>query len=283
MQKLYLLLATLCIATLSMAQADSTKQGNDTIRVGGMIIIRTPQDRENEVKHDKNVIIDIERKKFNFKNNINWLVFDFGFNNFNDRTNYASSSVQQLFNPEGSGNSQWFDLRNGKSININIWLFMQRINLVKNILNLKYGVGIELYNFRYSQSVRFDTDPLTSYSYYLDNVRHYSKNKLATDYLSLPVMLNFNFTPDKRNWESFGLSAGVSMGYLYSSRQKTVTAEDGKNKEHNNFELEKFKLAYIAELQLGFIKLYGSYASKSIFKNGINQTPYAIGLRFSNW
>ncbi|MDH7463592.1 outer membrane beta-barrel protein [Chitinophagaceae bacterium 26-R-25] len=290
MHKLYLLLAALCITTISMAQADSTrpqaettKPKNDTIVVGGMVIIRTPGDQQQEPeKHNKkDFYVNLPKKKHNANLSTNWLVFDFGFNNMNDQTNYSSPAVQQLFSPAGTGNADWFDLRNGKSVNVNIWFFMQRLNLVQHILNLKYGLGLELYNFRYSQPVRFDTDPTNGYSYYLDRAQNYSKNKLATDYLAVPVMLNFNFTPGKKAWESFGLSAGVSMGYLYSSRQKVIN-EQGKNKIHNNFDLEQFKLSYIAELQLGFIKLYGSYASKSIFKNGINQTPYAIGVRFSN-
>ena len=44
------------------------------------------------------------------------------------------------------------------------------------------------------------------------------KNKLAADYLTVPLMVNFNFTPERRN--GFGFSAGVSAGYLYSARQK---------------------------------------------------------------
>jgi hypothetical protein len=290
MHKLYLLIAALCITTIGMAQSDSTrsqsdttKPKNDTIRVGGMIIIKTPDDQQSmpQGHNKKDFYVHVPKKKKNPNLSTNWLVFDFGFDNMNDQTNYSSPAVQQLFSPAGSGNADWFDQRNGKSVNVNIWFFMQRLNLVQHILNLKYGLGLELYNFRYTQPVRFDTDPTNGYSYYLDRAQNYSKNKLATDYLAVPVMLNFNFTPGKKPWETFGLSAGVSMGYLYSSRQKIIN-EQGKNKIHNNFDLEEFKLAYIAELQLGFIKLYGSYASKSIFKNGINQTPYAIGVRFSN-
>ncbi len=284
MQKLYLLIAALCITTFSLAQADTAKKENDTIIVGGMIIIKTPGEKGSDFPDErKRIHFDIKSKKKYSKISTNFLVLDLGFNNINDKTNYSSPAVQQLFDPAGSGNEDWFDLRNGKSINVNIWFFMQRLSLSKNVLNLKYGLGIEMYNFRYSQPLRLDTDLANSYLFYLDKSRNYSKNKLATDYLTVPVMLNVDFTPKKRNSSSFGLSAGASFGYLYSSRQKFVTSEDGKNKEHNNFDLEKFRIAYIAELQLGPVRLYGSYTSKSIFKNEINQVPYAIGLRFSNW
>ena len=94
-------------------------------------------------------------------------------------------------------------------------------------------------------------------------------------------MLNFNFTPQRRN--GFGISAGMSAGYLYNSRQKTITAENGKQKLHKDFDLDPWKLSWVGEIQLGPIKLYGSYATKSMFKKGLNQIPYTVGIRLSNW
>ena len=106
------------------------------------------------------------------------------------------------------------------------------------------------------------------------------KNKLAADYLTVPLMLNFNFTP-KRN-KGLGLSAGVSAGYLYSARQKIK--EDGNvSKTKGDFDLERIKLSYVGELSLGPIRLYGSYAFKNMFEKGLDLTPYNIGFRFSNW
>ena len=117
----------------------------------------------------------------------------------------------------------------------------------------------------------------------MDNVNHYSKNKLAADYLTAPLMLNFDFTPNNDNNKSFGFSVGASAGYLYSSRQKTITSEEGKKKLHDDFELNQFKVSYVAEIQLGPVKLYGSMATQSMFKKGFDQTPYNIGFRLSNW
>jgi hypothetical protein len=31
------------------------------------------------------------------------------------------------------------------------------------------------------------------------------------------------------------------------------------------------------------VKLYGSYATKSMFKKGLDQRPYTVGIRLSNW
>ena len=118
---------------------------------------------------------------------------------------------------------------------------------------------------------------------YLDNTvdRDYRKNKLAADYLTVPVMLNFNFTPRRK--KGFGLSAGISAGYLYSARNKTKTSDEGKEKAKDDFELDRWKLSYVAELSLGPVRFYGSYALKNMYERGLDIKPYNFGFRFSNW
>jgi hypothetical protein len=91
------------------------------------------------------------------------------------------------------------------------------------------------------------------------------------------MMLNFNFTPHRK--KGFGFSIGASAGYLYASRQKTITNTDGKQKTRDDFDLRPWKLSYIAELNMGWVKLYGSLASQSMFEKGLDQTPYNFGFR----
>jgi Outer membrane protein beta-barrel domain len=162
---------------------------------------------------------------------------------------------------------------------VNLWFFMQRLNLIKHVVNLKYGLGIEMNNYRFKEPVKFETEP--NINVIMDESTHYKKNKLAADYVTIPMMLNFNFTP--RREKGFGLSVGASAGYLYASRQKTITDADGKRKKRDDFDLNPWKLSYIAELGLGPVKLYGSYASESIFEKGLDLTPYSVGIRLSSW
>ena len=78
------------------------------------------------------------------------------------------------------------------------------------------------------------------------------------------------------------MSAGVSAGYLYSARQK-IKIDGDKTKLHDDFNLEKWKLSYIAELTLGPVRLYGSMAMKNMWEKGLDQTPYNVGIRFSHF
>jgi len=271
------------IALTGFSQTDTTKNPTDitakttgtadTIKVGGMIIVRTPgEDGDNKLK---NIQISNNKRKKNTNVTTNWWIVDLGFSNWNDNTLYGSPSAQD-FAPGLT--EDHFDLRSGKSVNVNIWMFMQKVNLVKHVVNLKYGVGLEMFNFRYKRNILYDIDPT---EVNLDDTRNYEKNKLAVEYVTAPIMLNFNFTPDRKR--GFGFSAGISAGYLLWSRQKTVTSEDGKQKTKDDFDLRPFKISYIGELTLGPVKLYGSYALKSMFEKGLDQQPYAVGFRLSNW
>jgi hypothetical protein len=273
MKRIIILLTGITMGISGIAQTDSTTKAPDTIKIGTMIIVKTPGDEPG----DKEKTRVYHRKEYKPSAiTTNWLVLDLGFANYDDNTNYAASFASG-FTGDGVGKDQ-MKLRTGKSVNVNLWLFMQRLNMIENIVNLKYGLGIELNNYRYDEPVIFETSPT---KVVIDNSTTYSKNKLAADYITIPMMLNFNFTPNKRR--GFGLSVGASAGYLYSSRQKTITALYGKEKNHNDFDLRKWKISYIGELQLGPVTLYGSLATESMFEKGLDQTPYNFGIRLSAW
>jgi hypothetical protein len=283
MKRIFTLCIALFIVAPGFAQNDSTaaKNQGDTIHIGGMIIIRKPGNKD--IVQDKEY--KIKNRKTDKPSNIstNWWIFDIGFSNYQDNTVYSSIAAQQY--APGS-NASWLKLKNGKSRNVNVWFFMQKLNMAKHILNLKYGLGLELNNYHYKQPVRYDANPPATVDpprIMLDNTmgRSYQKDKLAADYLTVPMMLNVNFTP--RRHEGFGFSAGISAGYLYSARNKTITSDEGKKKAKDDFELEKWKLSYIAELSLGPVRFYGSVATKSMYERGLDITPYNFGFRFSNW
>ena len=277
MKRIVLAAIALGLTMSGFSQSDSTStQKADTITIGSVIIIR--KSGGNDTTHNRDV--SIAHKKPTLTNvSTNWFIVDLGFANYNDNTNYASAAAQQ-FAP--GSNEDWFHLRNGKSVNVNVWLFMQRLNMVKHYINLKYGLGLEMNNYRFDdENILFQKNP-TRVVYNSGTAQKLiTKNKLAADYVTVPLMLNFNFTPHQK--KGFGLSGGVSAGYLFSARQKLKFGDDKKEKLHDDFDLNKWKLSYVGELSLGPVRLYGSYAFKSMWAKGLDQTPYTVGLRFSNW
>jgi hypothetical protein len=292
MKQLITFLALAIICLNATAQKDSTKNTNkDTLRIGGIIIVR-----DGKTTNDKDWDITMGRKHEERKRNANistnWVILDIGFSGYDDKTDYAAVPAPYFANRPGQPGigANDFKLRNGKSINVNIWLFMQRLNLLKHHVNLKYGLGVELNNYVYKSNISYKESGISPYppftnntgSFILRDSISFSKNKLAADYLTVPFMLNFTTNPGNHN-KGLSISAGVSAGYLYSQRNKQKSSERGKDKNRGDYDLEKFKLAYIAEVGLGPIRLYGSYSPKSLYGNSLDMRPYNVGLRFSNW
>jgi len=291
MKQLITFLAAVLICSAATAQTDSTKnKRSDTIRIGGIIIVKNGKN-----KNDKDVNITMGRKDKKKKQNANvstnWWIDDLGLANYTDNTDYGATGAY-LVNRPGSPalNKNDFKLRSGKSVNVNIWFFMQRMNLIKHYVNLKYGVGLELNNYRYKSSVSYKEGGYIPYTaglqtnapfIFRDSIS-FSKNKLAADYLTVPLMLNFTSNPGN-NKKGISLSAGVSAGYLYSQRNKQKSSERGKDRNKGDYDLEPFKFSYVAELGLGKIRFYGSYSPQSFYDHSLNMKPYTVGFRFSNW
>jgi len=289
MKQLITFLAAAIICSAATAQTDSTKTNSaDTIRIGGMIIVKN-----GKKTNDVNVTMGRKTpaKKRNANVSTNWWIFDFGLANYDDRTNYAAAGSYLVNRPGYPALGTYdFKLRTEKSVNVNIWFFMQRLNLVKHFVNLKYGFGLELNNYRYKSTVSYKEGGHVPYTaatqtsapfIFRDSIS-FSKNKLAADYFTVPMMLNFVTNPGSHR-KGLGVSVGVSAGYLYSQRNKQVSPERGKLINKGDYDLNRFKLSYVAELGIGPVRLYGSYSPKSFYDHSLDMRPYNFGFRFSNW
>jgi len=293
MKKVTFVASMLLATTMVFSQTDSTKQSEtvDTIKAGNFIIIKKNKDNGvTEIQKPskdgkKNINITINTNKTPKKSALstNWWILDLGFANYRDQTNYtAAQSMGYLkqIGPSGAVNANSTSLSTGKSSNVNLWFFMQKLNVTKNVVNLKYGLGLEMYNFRYERNVSIRKDPNP---YMFNDSISFSKNKLYAGYLTIPLMLNINATPNKSN--GFTVSAGVSAGYLIASRNKQISDERGKVKYKGDLGLETWRFAAVGELGIGPVRLYGSYSLNTLHKKstGLEQYPYTVGVRFSNW
>ena len=272
------------------SKTDSLKAGEDTLKMGSLMIVgkgiseginKLGKSIEGaDLKKIAETAADVLKKKKPKKVSTNWFVYDIGFAGYNDNTNYATSAAQAFIKPAGSvpASKGDFALKTSRVSNFNLWFFMQRVSIIESVLNLKYGLGIESNNYFFKTGITY-VDDISVYTT-RGGVNELSKNKLVANYLTVPVMLNINTNPMKGK-RGFQFSAGVSGGYLSSARQKKK-GPLGTDKTKSNFNLEQFKLSYVAELGLGPVKLYGSVASKPMHQYGVDQVPYTLGLRFSN-
>ncbi len=316
---------TLGVFMLSTSAQDSTKAkpGTSVIKMGNITVVKAPEDTTGKGNKKSDTLrindqifiignglannleklidqgmkdVDVKKIGYTFKNTFkkkpkkmstNWFVFDIGFAGYNDQTNYSSNQAQNFLKsasqvPNRAGN---YALRTSRVSNFNIWFFMQRLSIVKSVLNLKYGLGIESNNYFFKTGITYVDGPdvftVLRPDILTGNPRGgITKNKLVANYLTVPLMVNINTNPNKGR-KGFQISGGVSGGYLIGSRQKQKSAS-GMEKNKTDFNLEQFKLAYVGELGLGPIKLYGSYSMTPLHKYGLNQFPYTVGIRFGN-
>jgi len=277
--------------TAPAVKADTTVKENkeDTVFVGNFIIIRNNKDRNTyndslPPRHDDYTIITIPGKKeynewreASRKKNVstNYLIFDLGFLNYNDQTDYSDPATGVFAEPGIVKHDM--KLITSKSSNVNIWLFMQRVNISKHVWNLKYGLGLNMYNYRWNSNIQFQENP--PFVQMIDTI-DFSKNKLYVGYATIPLMINI--TPNPNHRRGFNFSAGVSASYRVGTHSKQISDEFGKVKKRDDFGLNNWLFAYVGEVGLGPVRIYGSYNINTLFEDA-KQYPYIIGLRFSNW
>ncbi|MBS4043618.1 MAG: hypothetical protein KGZ59_07360 [Chitinophagaceae bacterium] len=286
MKKVLLIILSISCVTLLFAQTETATNSTDTTEVGVYKIPNKTYSSTDEVsskrkKHKSDIVFGYSSKRKQSNVSTSWWILDLGFANFRDQTNYTAAQAGNYFQTYKNGpvTENSMNLINGKSLNVNLWIFMQKLNVSNHVLNLKYGLGLEMYNYRFENSLSYRKNP---FSQIFNDSIIFTKNKLYAGYLTVPLMVNFSPTPTKKN--SFKMSFGMSFGYLISSRNKQISNERGKQKIKGNFDLEPFRVATITEIGLGPVTLYGSYSLNSLHKSstGLQQYPYAIGVRLSN-
>ncbi|HWR33228.1 MAG TPA: hypothetical protein VN451_06875, partial [Chitinophagaceae bacterium] len=142
MKRIFTLCTALCTITGIFGQTDTTgkQPAYDTIRIGGMVIIRKAGGKDNETAKDKEYKVHKRNNDKPSNLSTNWWIVDLGFSSYKDNSNYSGAAAQAY--APGSNNT-WFDLKDARSRNINLWFFMQKLNIAKHYLNLKYGLGLE--------------------------------------------------------------------------------------------------------------------------------------------
>ncbi len=294
MKKVVVAFALSGLSFSSMAQVDTSKK-KDTpiIKIGNMTIMHSNAKYLNDTLtagkftiigkgySDKGgAKVELKKNTTPKKSITNWFIWDLGFAGYTDNTNYATAEAQNFLHNPGlmPASKGDYALKTTRISNFNVWFFMQTVSIAKNVLNLKYGFGIESNNYFYKTGITY-VDGINTYTV-RGSQTGLNKNKLVASYLTVPVMLNINTSPGKKK-SGLQISAGISGGYLQRARQKQVTS-DGTVKTKSNFNLEPWKLAYVGELGLGPIKLYGSISTTKLHQYGLNQVPYSVGVRFSN-
>ena len=214
----------------------------------------------------------------------NWWTLDLGFANYHDKSPmiyWLAGQPNLVPNGVGPISPKSFSLNNKKSTNVNLWVVQQKVNVYQHKINLKYGIGLEMFNFRFERPISFRED-ISGFVKYDDVV--FTKNKLLVKYLTIPLQINFKPNPNLK--KGFYASVGMSAGYLLNAKNKQISEERGKEKFEGNFNLNDWRIATIGELGVGPIRLYGSYGMTNLFNKSqvyYDMQPFSLGFRFSKF
>lgn len=219
-------------------------------------------------------IIDIEdfeehgwkkKKRERFKGH--WAGFEIGLNN------YVNNDFSMSLAPANN----FMDLNTGRSWNVNI-NFMQYNLPMGSRAGWVTGLGLRFndYHFDGDNNITKDID---------GNIMAYvpgyplNKSKLSVEYLTVPLLLEFQFGPQNKLFISGGLIGSLKIG----SHSKIVYKGDGhkeRDKTKDDFNLNA--LQYGVSLRMGFksLKIFANYSLMPLFEKykGPELYPFSVGL-----
>ena len=160
---------------------------------------------------------------------------------------------------------EFLDLRGGKSRNVNLQLFTQRVMFAKNHMNFSYGLMFEFNKYRLQNDIRLVEGESPLMFEVVD--KDLRKNKLKAAYLYIPIMFGVESKPEKLG-RSFRARAGMYAGVLTSSKQKLIEEITDREKIRDDFNLNRFRYGIRGEMGYGFVNFYVHYSLAPMFKDG---------------
>lgn len=259
---------------------DSWTRGDTTIvEVGGLRVEVIDGDSTKVSVGNSKLVVDDNGHVTWKRNRVqkfkgHWAGFDLGVNGFVDKD----------FNINVPDAYDYLDLKYEKSIDVNLNFFEQNVNLINNKFGLVTGLGLRWNNYRFTDNVILSPDSSSIYGYY-DNTRDWRKSKMVVNYLTLPILLEFQ-TNRFSNKSSFHITAGVVTGWRFATHTKMLYFDNGRQKPkvRDDFHLRPFRFDATARIGWGVINLYATYSLNSLFKDGQGPElyPFAIGITLVN-
>ena len=155
--------------------------------------------------------------------------------------------------------------------------FGKEAEIIKDRLRLAAGLGFQFESYAFDKNIRLNEDP------YLqgidDTIRDYRKNTLNANYVTLPVVLQFN---TKRNLEKpLHIAVGAIAGYRIGSNMTYKWTEEGRRQRErlrNDYALEPYRLSAIAQVGIGNAMIWAQYDVTMKF-TATDATPAVVGAK----
>ncbi len=260
---------------LSVEERDSSinlKIGNRGLNIlesleGPKLNFEKYSDNDEWDKEDKEEGHSKRRNRFKG----HWSGVEFGFNNY-------LAPDKSLVMPE---NIDYMTLHSSKSTNFNINFSQLSLGLSKHI-GFVTGLGLNWNNYRFdgNNNIIKGTNGIIEA---LDPEDNLEKSKLATIYLTLPFMLEFQIPANNNH---LNIAAGPIGAIKLGSHSKMVYEDGQKVKANGDFSLNMLRYGATARFGYENFQLYGTYYMTPLFRTGKGPEgndlfPFEIGVAFT--
>jgi len=250
----------------------NVNEEEDTVKIKigkkGVTIIETDKGTKVEIADldDSNNHDWKTRKTSKFKGH--WAGYELGMNNFLDRDfRFAGTKPENDF----------LDINTAKSWNTNINFIQYSLPMSRGSGWIT-GLGFEWNNYYFDMNNSIAKDSVGNIGpvYPPDGIR-YEKSKLNTTYLTLPLLLEFQFGQSKKGFVSFGVIGGLK---LHSNTKTKYISGGSKERSKIKDDLNLSPLRYALTFRAGykFIKVYANYGMVPVFKPDTGPEIYPINV-----
>jgi hypothetical protein len=253
----------------SLAQVEKT----DTIQIGKTRIITKNVDSTETGVTKELLLIEGDESKDLITS---WFNLKVGWTNWlNESGNLGSDN-----------NFPLLEISPAQSFNLQVNIIEQSLKLNKDRIRLIYGIGFDNYYYRLKNDISLSSDQngliITDESATID----FKKNWVTNSYVTIPLLLNFNFALNKGKKKDFQIFSGVNLMYAMRSSVKQKWREDDlKYKREGKQELGVNLLNIGYEAQLGYKNfiLYGKYFPDGIFKSASDPNLRSVSFGIVNF
>lgn len=214
-----------------------------------------------------------KRREKSQRFNGHWAGVELGINNYLDK-DFSFGS------PAGSD----FDLNTNRSMNFNLNFAEFNFGIASDKFGVVTGAGLEWCNYFFDNNNTVFKDSLGVVTGLPapDGI-NYSKSKLATTYLTVPLLLEVQFPGHTERNDRVHLAAGIIGGLKLDAHTKMVYKEDGekqKSKNRDDFNLATLRYALTARAGYKALNIWANVYPTPLFETdgGPELYPYAVGL-----
>lgn len=175
--------------------------------------------------------------------------------------------------------TNYLDLNTGRSWNANI-NFIQYSLPMSSGIGWVTGLGYERNNYSFDRNNSIGKDSAGNIGpIYPPYDIIYDKSKLNTNYLTLPLLLEFQFGPQKKGFLSFGVIGGLKL-WSTAKTKYYAGGEKEKDKYRDDFNLSPFRYALTVRAGYKFVNFYANYGMMPLFtrNTGPEVHPVNVGL-----